>query len=345
MLVTEPGEVDSEAPSAHGGTAVQAERAQGRLSLNRQLLTSATLFLFGTLLTNVALSLLPLGITHIAKASEPLITIVILCLRNDPPEATGLCAALCIVSGVVYSITVHEERLSSAGILCVLSSNACIQMRNILNKDALHKEAKAPSRVRASPFHLMAALFMFALPLQLVVQAAHLLILSRSRDGPSSAEGLLTYINSTMIATPTNPRSDVMKMASTLLLPPFLFAGYQLCSIYVLSLVHPLAHVLVNTTRRGVIIGLGAYFTGEDITLRYMFGAATTLIGMSAFSLSKMKGFSRAGHWTCRVILVTLALVTLLTAFPAATPSVRLVSGSNSTTNPTQQQTLLNNKP
>mmetsp|Transcript_9019 Transcript_9019/g.15349 ORF Transcript_9019/g.15349 Transcript_9019/m.15349 type:complete len:316 (+) Transcript_9019:910-1857(+) len=172
-------------------------------------------------------------------------------------------------------------------------------LRQCLHSDAEHSEQRCSPQgsegaVQGArlPLPPNGGTIMFALPLQLVVQAPHLLILSRSRDGPSSAEGLLTYINSTMIATPTNPRSDVMKMASTLLLPPFLFAGYQLCSIYVLSLVHPLAHVLVNTTWRGVIIGLGAYFTGEDITLRYMFGAATTLIGMSAFSLSKMKGFS-----------------------------------------------------
>ena len=70
-------------------------------NIKRSLLISSMLFLGGTLMTNVSLSLMPVGIAHILKASEPLFTIMILCVRNHPPGMTTVFACITIVVGVI----------------------------------------------------------------------------------------------------------------------------------------------------------------------------------------------------------------------------------------------------
>jgi|TARA_B100000524_G_scaffold208936_1_gene109286 drug/metabolite transporter (DMT)-like permease len=65
------------------------------------LLMSSALFLGGTLLTMFSLSLMPSGIAHVVNASEPLVTITILCLRNRLHGMTTVCACINIVIGVI----------------------------------------------------------------------------------------------------------------------------------------------------------------------------------------------------------------------------------------------------
>ena len=69
-----------------------------------------------------------------------------------------------------------------------------------------------------------------------------------------------------------------------LLLPPLLFVGYQLSSLYTLSMVHPIFHAVINTLRRAVVIGLGAYLTGEHLSLLYALGVVIALGGVYGYS-------------------------------------------------------------
>jgi drug/metabolite transporter (DMT)-like permease len=317
---TKAGE-DPDARSRSIGTqTVQHTSVGSILHIKMNLIITAVLFLSGTLLTNISLDLLPIGVAHILKACEPLVTLVVLGLRKEMPELTSLTAAFCIVVGVIYSTSAQEGEMNPRGIFCILASNVCFQLRNILNKDALREEALSKSeteqqRPKPSPFHLLAALFIIALPFQLTLHAVKLFYQYRlsvkvTFQGhqlimdiePAEEQATAVYLNAS--AEDSHLDAGFWPYA-WLILPPCAFAAYQLCSIFVLSKVHPLAHALVNTTRRGVIIGLGAYLTGEHLTLSYAFGAAVTLSGLFAFSISK-RLTRQSSH---RIVRASLILV------------------------------------
>jgi len=79
--------------------------------------------------------------------------------------------------------------------------------------------------------------------------------------------------------------------------PPTTFVLYQLGSILVLARVDPVTHALLNALKRIVVIGLGAVYTGERLTVGFTAGVAVAVAGASAYSLAKVLRTSAAHVW------------------------------------------------
>ena len=82
---------------------------------------------------------------------------------------------------------------------------------------------------------------------------------------------------------------------------PVAFVLYQLGSIVVLAGVHPVAHALLNSGKRAVVIGLGALLMAEALPWSYVAGAAIALLGGVGYSLSKPKPASDGRPSACQL--------------------------------------------
>lgn len=267
--------------------------AKGQTRYEWRLLVTALLFMSGTMLTNAAIDCLPVGIVYVIKASEPIATIgIVWCRSGERPSIQGLFFVLCIIAGTVLTISVQEVRLMLVGIICAFASNVCIQLRNVVNKEVLN------SRSVAEPTTPKAALECESIH-QIELDAPSPLA-TPSSPPPVLPYHLLTVIMvlgffctlPTWLLSPTPGRpSDYQPSLRhdlpVLLSPPLLFVGYQLSSLYTLSMVHPTFHAVINTFRRAVIIGLGAYLTGEHLSPLYVFGVVIALGGVFGYSSSK----------------------------------------------------------
>lgn len=277
-------------------TSEEHATAEGHTRCEWRLLVTSLLFISGTMLTNAAIDYLPVGIVYVIKASEPVATIgIVWCRSGERPSVQGLFFVLCIIGGTVLTISVQEVRLMLVGIICALGSNVCLQLRNVVNKEVLNSRSSVtePTTPKAAleresshqidelnatsplltpsspppvlPYHLLTVTmvlgFFCTLP-------TWLLSLTLGRPSPSDYQPSL--------------RDDL----PLLLLPPLLFVGYQLSSLYTLSMVHPIFHAVINTLRRAVVIGLGAYLTGEHLSLLYALGVVIALGGVCGYSTS-----------------------------------------------------------
>ena len=237
---------------------------------------TATLFVAGTSLTNLALDLLPVGIVHVIKAAEPIVTLLIVWCRGEPPRATGIFFVLCIVSGILLTVGAQEGRLTFLGLMAAIGSNVAIQLRNVFNKDVLQRRAGESIK----PYHLLTATFVFGFLLHIPIYLMKLLMSS------SPSGGFPAYNVSVALDSPELSYGSYMVI---LLLPPIFFTMYQMSSLYTLSLIHPTFHAVVNTLRRGIIIGLGAALTGEQLTPLYALGVLIALSGVFGFSVTSGK--------------------------------------------------------
>ena len=248
-----------------------------------RILLTAVLFVLGTSLTNVALDLLPVGIVYVIKAAEPIVTVCIIWVRGEPPRATTIFFVLWIVSGIVLTVGAQEGRLTVLGLMAAIGSNVCIQLRNVLNKDILNSRSSRS----VSPYHLLTATFVIGFVLTLSI---YLLTLLASSMNSLPSNGTLHASNfSASAAPPKPPELDFRTYIMTMGLPPLFFSCYQMSSLYTLSLINPTFHAIVNTLRRGVIIGLGAAFTGEHLTPLYALGVLIALSGVFGFSVTSGK--------------------------------------------------------
>ena len=60
-------------------------------------------------------------------------------------------------------------------------------------------------------------------------------------------------------------------------MPPLCFVSYQLSSIWVLSIVEPVQHAVLNSLKRIVVIGLSAAWLLEPLSLGYATGARVSM--------------------------------------------------------------------
>ena len=257
-----------------------------------ELCVSAALFLGGTLCTNLSLTLLSISFTHVVKTCEPVFTVAVCyCMFGEKPRALTVLALVCIVLGVVIASFGHRQmRFDSVGLGIGMLANLFLQTRNVHNKKLLETAAddsadEATSRRSAVALMLLSC--SLALPMQLALHAATSL-LAPGDECDASARRCIRWPDST---------EDAAWLAVT----PVAFVLYQLGSIVVLAGVHPVAHALLNSGKRAVVIGLGALLMAEALPWSYVAGAAIALLGGVGYSLSKPKLASDGRPSACQL--------------------------------------------
>jgi drug/metabolite transporter (DMT)-like permease len=277
---------------------------------------SSALVLCGTLCTNVSLIMVSVSFTHIIKTLEPLFTMAILWARYG--ERPGLAGVLCIAVTVVGVLAASiSQRMSEGkganlevGAAVAMLANLTLQLRNILNQEMIEGKAHknrswctndcselsgrpqsqtpegdqllehAGDHPRSTllpvkplpPMEVLLVSLSAALPMQLALHAAvrvYTAVTAGSRvDATDSLH--LRYIH----YANTNP--------AWLIVPPLAFVIYQASSILVLDNVDPTMHAVLNTLKRVVVIGLGAIWAGEIVSISYVLGCTMAIIGASA---------------------------------------------------------------
>lgn len=289
-----------------------------------ELCVSAALFLGGTLCTNLSLTLLSISFTHVVKTCEPVFTVAVCyCMFGERPRALTVLALVCIVLGVVIASFGHRQmHFDSVGLGIGMLANLFLQTRNVHNKKLMQTAADdtddAASRRSAAALMLLSC--SLALPMQLMLHAATCLL---ALGGECDA-GVRRRIR-----WPAGTED-----AAWLLATPTAFVLYQLGSIFVLAGVHPVAHALLNSGKRAVVIGLGALLMAEALPWSYVAGAAVALLGGVGYSLSKLgpkpasdRQPSTCQLWTSLSLLLLFATAVLafqqssLAPSPAATAS------------------------
>ena len=147
MLLTTLQYVAGAAALACSAMLAPARRAAAAAALTdgptrRKLFIASVLFLFGTLATNVTLTLLKVSFTHIVKTLEPLCTVVILRVRRgERPGSTVMLALGTTLAGVllssVYQTGSRRNAFLGYGLGTAMLSNVFLQLRNVLNKELM----------------------------------------------------------------------------------------------------------------------------------------------------------------------------------------------------------------
>ena len=284
--------------------------------LSPELLVLSVLLLAGTLCTNISLVVLSVSFTHVIKTCEPLFaTVIVYAFDRVLPGPTAVGAIATTIVGVL--IASIEQRKSAGkphnfrlGIAVAILANFFLQLRNVLNKRMMRPVAVESARRGAAVNEGEAAQLSDAIkeqsspifekppPSPPKLQPSELLLLNMM--GALLVQLLLHSLAFLTINPPAYAsRYDKYAGASQwwLLVPPTTFVLYQLGSILVLARVDPVTHALLNALKRIVVIGLGAVYTGERLTVGFTVGVAVAVAGASAYSLAKVLRTSAAHVW------------------------------------------------
>lgn len=304
----------------------------------RQLAYSTMLLLGGTLCSNLSLVLLSVSFTHVIKTCEPFFAVVIVFAWDGGlPSRTATFAIVTTVAGVLVASMTQRASAGKdsdigVGVGVALLANLLLQMRNVLNKRLLSSSQKVSVRGADSnksddesgslikvepldvfentssedpespqplaPLDLLLVCMTAAVPLQLSLQATCC----------SVALALRT--------TPTESRYAHYGNAHPLwlLAPPVCFVGYQIGSIFVLSRVDPVMHAVLNSVKRIVVIGLGAMWMRETISVGFASGACLAIVGAATYSLAKVLRLGRSHSLLQLALVVATATLVVVKA-------------------------------
>lgn len=181
-----------------------------RCSLDKKSMLCATLLYLSTLFTIMTLDSLCITFATLIKSSEALFTVLFLSIYNRE----------CVVDAYMFSFTmvvsisfiVKSSEFSQRGLVLGCLSNACNQLKNLVNKDLMDKKEDPMFRQHVS---LSAMAFLISVPFCIF-------------NGITCGSLALQSIDS------------------------LLFCTYQCASMYVLSEVSPFQHSILNTLKRVV---------------------------------------------------------------------------------------------
>ena len=267
----------------------------------RELACSSLLFFGGTVTTNISLVVLSVSFTHVLKTCEPLFTVIIVYLWDRKmPETSAVLAVCTTVLGVLVA-SIKQRQSASKGtalgldVTVALLSNLLLQLRNVYNKRVIIEgkgqsggckafttavasetpgleSGRQQSRPMLRPTELLLVNATLAFALQIVLLA------------------VLVTLEAFLVMTRPPSLYEHYGSASKLwlLVPPAAFVLYQIASILVLTKVQPVTHAVLNATKRVIVIGLGAVWMSESISLAFVSGAAVAVVGTLAYSFSKL---------------------------------------------------------
>ena len=283
----------------------------------RELACSSLLFFGGTVTTNISLVVLSVSFTHVLKTCEPLFTVIIVYLWDrKTPETSAVLAIGTTVLGVLIA-SIKQRQSASKGtalgleVTVALLSNLLLQLRNVYNKKviiegeysgglktvaATAELSQQQGRPTLRPSELLLVNATLAFALQVVLQA------------------LLVILQAFLVMHRPASLYEHYGSASKLwlLVPPASFVLYQIASISVLARVQPVTHAVLNAMKRVVVIGLGAIWMSEPVSVAFVSGAAVAVVGTLAYSFSKLLSVPMSQR-LLQLGLVSVALILVAT--------------------------------
>ena len=256
----------------------------------------------GFLLTNLSLSTLPVSFTHTIKASESLFTALLSWLILHQRLGWRLVTALLPIAGGVAVSSWNEAEWGWLGLASALSSNLLFASRSILTtrgkrqqrqEVGVSKGGEAPLDDVQLYFFLSLLSTLLLLPVWLATERAAL---------PPLLAPFLSSLSSSSISSSLSPSSLWALTRSSLLLSLMvngaLHYAYNQCSLFLLTRLSPITHVVVNACRRLFVIYLSVVWYGATLTRGNVIGTVIVIGGVLWFGYEKTRLESTARPWT-----------------------------------------------
>lgn len=244
-------------------------------SLNRYDILTLTppsiFYAMGQFATQAALSNGNVSFTHVVKSLEPAVNALVsaLVLRQCLHPVTYL-ALVPIVFGV-YLTTTSWQYSTACAVLAMLS-NVCFALRNVLAQKYgdVGQFGENPTTKKTNQLGVITILgSVLAMPF----------VLLTTRGFGSFWE---TWANATNAAIP--PEHLLAWFTESCVF----FSFYQVSSFWVLSLVQPISHSVLNSLKRVVVIMAAIVFLHEPVTRMGMFGVVLASLGAIMYSCAKI---------------------------------------------------------
>lgn len=281
------------------------------------LVPASIVFAAGQIATQAALAFGDVSFTHVVKSLEPVVNAFFSALvLGDYLHPLTYLTLVPIVFGVC--LTAASWGFNVSTLACGMVSNVCFALRNVLASKygSIGDLGKDPTTRKTNQLFLLTMLSSaMSLPVVLL----------------NSLFGLQSFLGAW---------ADAVNEVSSLQLCLWLaesslwFSFYQLSSFWVLSLLQPISHSVLNSMKRVVVIVAAFVFLHEPVTTLGIFGVALATVGAVAYSLAK-RMLQNDTPWTwnlkqtglCIIVTVILGLIML------PTDSIMRVPGAMSAPN------------
>ena len=234
------------------------------------LMPTSVFYAIGQLTTQAALANGNVSFTHFIKSLEPVVNAVVsaIILGQCLHPVTYL-TLVPILFGVYLTTT--SWHYSSACLVLAMLSNVCFALRNVLAQKhgSIGDFGENPTTKKTNQLGVITILgSACALPFVLIFTRGFSSLLETWSNAISRG------IQSKQLAT---------WLAESCLL----FSLYQMSSFWVLSLVQPISHSVLNSLKRIVVITAAIIFLQEPVTPLGIVGAILATIGAVVYSLAK----------------------------------------------------------
>lgn len=239
---------------------------------------------FGKTLTYVSYGMVPASLTHTAKASSPVFSVILSkLLFNQVPTLATFLSLLPITIGVALS-ALTEINWVFMGFLAAV----CASLANVLNsmytKKALH-QATAPDPIIFHMYTATAAVCML-LPYALVVEMPSISLWQPAIvDASHLLDGAHLSSHAVVHVFPW----------SAMLLSLGLHYAQNLSNIYFLSGVSVLTHQVAQSLKRLLNIAGAVFYFGNRVTAMNVIGMLLALVGFSMYSAAKQRTTTTTG--------------------------------------------------
>ena len=253
--------------------------------LSRHVLPTSLCHGVGFVLTNLSLAYLPVAFTHTIKASESLFTALLSWLVLGQRLGARLVLALMPIVGGVAVSSWTEGEWGWAGLGSALGSNALFASRSILTARGRKEARKGERPLDDVQLYLLLSTLaaLLVAPLWAATERAELPPMVRpamhaastlmNASWPISAEHLWSACRSSLLLT--------------LLLNGALHYAYNQCSLFLLTRLSPLTHVVVNACRRLFVIYVSVAWYGVPLTRGNVVGTFILIAGVLWFGYEK----------------------------------------------------------
>eukprot|EP00931_Biecheleriopsis_adriatica_P051734 TRINITY_DN30038_c0_g1_i1.p1 TRINITY_DN30038_c0_g1~~TRINITY_DN30038_c0_g1_i1.p1 ORF type:complete len:767 (+),score=66.24 TRINITY_DN30038_c0_g1_i1:82-2382(+) len=228
-------------------------------------------FAAGQACTVASLAVVNVSLTHTVKALEPLVNaIVSAALLGKIFHPLVYVTLIPVVMGVALA-SVEDASYNTFGFITAMASNVFFALRNVMSAK-YHFEGDMGEGTTTRKTNQLIVLTLLASFLW-------------SPIGICAPGGLLVLKDAWKSTTAKHISSNTLLF--DILQSGILFFMYQVSSFWVLALVEPITHSVLNSLKRVVVISAAVLFLQAGVTAKGTFGIAMALVSVLVYTFTK----------------------------------------------------------
>lgn len=247
---------------------------------------------FGKIMTYVSYGLVPASLTHTAKASSPVFTVIVSkILFNQVPTMATCVSLIPITVGVTLSALTEINWVFLGFIAAVAASLA-----NVLNSTYTKKNLHHANAADPLIFHMYTACVAVTmlLPYAILFEMPTIRLFGDHNEVLAPTDGSTTTVDGASI-TPTAPTSHLFPWRA-MILSVGLHYAQNISNIYFLNGVSVLTHQVAQSLKRLLNIAGAVLYFGNPVAPLNAAGMGLALIGFSMYSAAKNRPTTGKHH-------------------------------------------------